>query len=135
MIKIYKKYPIDGFSQGFDLGCSLCSNARSCDSHSSARKHFEQVKQKLQHEIQWGRNQGPFQEPPYPDLVCSPLGVVPNSTPGKFRFIHDLAFPLQYSVNSPIPDEAAKAQYDTIFPAIELVKRFGKKTVLWRRQT
>lgn len=63
-------------------------SSTSCDNHSSARKHFEQVKQTLQHEIQLGRIQESFQEPLFPDLVCSPLGVVPKST----RLIHDLSF-------------------------------------------
>lgn len=121
-----KQYLIDGFSQGFDLGCISCPKSRSCDNHPSTRKHLEHVQQKLQHEIQLGCIQGPFEKPPFPDLVCSPLGVVPKSSPGKFRLIHDLSFPFQDSVNSHIPDESAKVQYDTIQSVLELVKRFGK---------
>lgn len=52
--------------------------------------------------------------------------MIPKSTPGKFRLIHDLSFSASDSVNSHTPDEEAKVQYDTIYSVIELVKKFGQ---------
>jgi hypothetical protein len=46
---------------------------------------------------------GPFLSPPFQNLVCSPLGLIPKNIPGKFRLIHDLSFPKGNSINSHIP--------------------------------
>jgi hypothetical protein len=34
-----------------------------------------------------------FLNPPFQNLVCSSLGLIPKNIPGKFRLIHDLSFP------------------------------------------
>lgn len=121
-----KQYLIDGFSQGFKLGCVTSPEKRLCKNHSSIQKNFDLVQEKLKVELHLGRIEGPFKDLLFPDLVCTPLGLISKSTPGKFRFIHDLLFPASDSVNSHIPDEEAKVQYDTIYSVIELVKKFGQ---------
>lgn len=94
--------------------------------HSSIQTNFDLAQEKLKVELHLGRIEGPFKDLPFPDLVCSPLGLIPKSTPGKFRLIHDFSFPASDSVNSHIPDEEATVQYDTIYSVIELVKQFGQ---------
>ena len=66
--------------------------------HSSACVHSNFVNTKLNHELAMGRVAGPFDSPTPPDLIISPLGVVPKKTPGEYRLIHDLSFPKDNSV-------------------------------------
>ena len=47
----------------------------------------------LDSEIALGRIAGPFFERPFPNLQCSPIGLVPKREPNSFRLIHHLSFP------------------------------------------
>ncbi|CAG0897056.1 unnamed protein product [Cyprideis torosa] len=48
---------------------------------TSAYKHPEVLDKYISEEVAAGRLGGPFLIPPVPNFVCSPLGVVPKSTP------------------------------------------------------
>ena len=61
---------------------------------------------KLKKEMKMGRIAGPFNMPPFKKIRVSPLAVIPKSTPGEYRLIHNLSAPLGKSVNSFIPLEA-----------------------------
>lgn len=53
-----------------------------------------------------GKKAGPFDEPPFPNFVVSPIGCVPKKTPGEIRVIHHLSYPRHgASINSDIVDE------------------------------
>lgn len=77
-----------------------------------------------------GRIAGPYVSPPYPNLVLSPLGMVPKKEPGKFRMIHDLSFPQHKSVNDSIADEQASVSYETLDRVVELVQTVGRHALL-----
>ena len=50
---------------------------------------------------------GPFDVPPLPDFVVSPIGCVPKKVPGKIRVIHHLSYPFKGdSVNASVLAEA-----------------------------
>ena len=53
----------------------------------------------INQECNLGRIAGPFPLLPIPNLVISPLGLIPKAEHGKFRIIHDLSFPKGNSVN------------------------------------
>ncbi|CAJ0926054.1 unnamed protein product, partial [Ranitomeya imitator] len=59
----------------------------------SALLHAEVVSEKLRKEVALGRMAGPFESPPFVDLVVSPLEVVPKKEAGKFRLIQHLSYP------------------------------------------
>ena len=69
---------------------------------------------------------GPFKNIPFDNFICSPLGLVPKSLPGKFRLIHDLSYPKGNSVNLLIPPENSQVKYDDIDVVVKLVKYFGR---------
>ena len=77
-------------------------------------------------ELGKGRIKGPFNTPPLDDFHVSPLKLVPKSTPGKFRLIHNLSFPYdETSVNFNIPKEESTVQYACVQDAIELIQKIG----------
>jgi hypothetical protein len=69
---------------------------------------------------------GPFKNIPFDNFICSPLGLVPKSLPGKFRLIHDLSYPKGNSVNLLIPPENSQVKYDDIDVVVKLIKYFGR---------
>ena len=75
--------------------------------------------------LKLGRIGGPFDRPPFPNFVASPLGVVPKGEVGKYRVIHDLSFPFQDSVNSFIPPEESTVTYQNMDTISQLVLQFG----------
>ena len=87
-----------GFTEGFQLGFSGERVAMETHNLHSARDFPAVLSKKLEKELQLGRIVGPFQDPPLHNLRVSPLGLVPKSTPGKFRLIHHLSWPDQSSV-------------------------------------
>ena len=62
-----------------------------------------------------------------PNLICSPLNLVPKvGNLGKFRLIHNLAFPyIQNSVNANIPDCHAKVSYQKFDVIVQLGLKHG----------
>lgn len=55
--------------------------------------NLEVVNDKIFKELQAGRKQGSFSDPPIPSIKNSPLGIVPKKFQGQFRMIHHLSFP------------------------------------------
>ncbi|XP_066446924.1 uncharacterized protein [Eleutherodactylus coqui] len=86
--------------------------------------------EKLLKEVEFGRMAGPFREPPFGNLLVSPLGLVPKKEPGKFRLIHHLSFPAGDSVNDGITKEQAAVSYASFDRAVYLVRRAGAGAML-----
>ena len=78
----------------------------------------------LQKEISLGRIAGPFQEPPFRDLRCSGLGLVPKDG-DDWRLIFHLSGPalIRSSVND--PDEFT-LHYHSIDDAISILHKFAR---------
>ena len=75
----------------FDIGCfpkKLVSCKRNMP---SAYAHSEIVDNYLKEELGFGSIAGPFKSPPFPNLHINRFGVIPKSTPGKWRLITDLS--------------------------------------------
>lgn len=85
-----------GFTYGFHLGCLNTPSSTPSKNHGSTNKHLEIVLNKIKKEQSYCR----ISKPKYPNLVISPLGVVPKNVQGQFRLIHDLSYPENNSVNS-----------------------------------
>lgn len=117
---------ISGFSQGFKVGfvgdlpgiCGLNLISAPNLSHIVASK--------LQKEVDLGRVSGPCDAAPLPNLVTSPLGLVPKKTPVEFRLIHHLSYPHDHSVNTGIPKEYSTVNYASVDDAVPIIKRLGK---------
>ena len=95
----------------------------------SAYLHREAVEASIAKDIARGRKLGPFSHPPFKNFVGSPMGAFERSTVGKYRVIYDLSWPPHYSINEHI-DIDCSVQYVTIDSAINLVKKYGKGTLM-----
>ena len=73
-----------------------------------------------------GRVAGPLSNPPLDNLIISPLGLVPKSTPGEFRLIIDLSYPPNRSINAGIPSEVCSVQYTSFDAATRMVRDLGQ---------
>lgn len=125
-----RSYLVNGFKNGFSIGCVSTPNAPFSKNHNSALKHSNVIQDHIRKSLSLKRIAGPYSTPPYSPFVSSPLGVVPKSEPGKFRIIHDLSYPKENSVNSNIPKEYSTVQYDTIDLVIQLVQTYGKNCLM-----
>ena len=79
----------------------------------------------LNKEIQLGRMLGPFKEPPFPDLMCLPVGLVPKKDTDEMRMIMHLSYPYGQSINDFIDPEKVSTSYQTFDDAVQLVIKQG----------
>lgn len=121
-----KDYLLRGFNFGFRVHFEGERRVFAPPNLKSALAQPDIVRDKLNKEITAGRIAGPFHNPPFPDMFCSPLGIVPKKNPSEFRLIHHLSFPRGFSVNDFIPSEFSSVSYATINDAISALKRTGK---------
>ena len=106
-----------GFSSGFDPSrVALRSSLRNM---RSATNHPDVIDRYLATEIAKSRVAGPFATPPFPNLHCSPFGVIPKK--GYLAF----ASPTQHSVNDGIPKDPFLLQYISVDNAIKILMVLG----------
>ena len=120
----------DGFTFGFRLGYSGLRTSSTARNFKSVRELQSVLQQKINREITMGRVAGPYTEPPFPNLRCSPIGLVPKQTPGEFRLIHNLSSPLGNSVNEHIDPSLTVVNYTTFDDAVELVLSLGSGALM-----
>ena len=122
----------DGFKNGFRIPYDGPRQDRHSKNHGSAFKDPELIIEKLNEEANLGRVAGPFSEPPIKNLVISPIGLVPKSTPGQFRLIFDLSYPRGASINSNIPKEFSSVCYTHFDEVTKMVRRQGQGSYLFK---
>ena len=120
-----RQFLVNGFSYGFRVG--FVGNRRAFQSPNlkSALEQPQAVRSKLLKELEAGRIRGPFSHPPFPEFICSPLGIVPKKVPSEFRLIQHLSYPCGSSVNDHIPEETSSVRYASISEAITVIKTLG----------
>ena len=69
---------------------------------------------------------GPFKEPPFPDLLCSPVGLVPKKESSELRMIMHLSYPYGGSINDFIDPEKVATKYQSFQDAVKLVVQQGR---------
>ena len=82
-----RKFLLNGFSHGFDLGDNAEIISSSPDNSPSINFSTEQAHAKIIKEVEAGRMAGPFTEPPFDPFHISPIGLRPKKLPGQFRLI------------------------------------------------
>ncbi|MES9881498.1 MAG: reverse transcriptase domain-containing protein [Sedimenticola sp.] len=120
---------VSGFREGFRIPVSYDVLPRMCRNHPSATNQYEIVNTKLKRELESGRVIGPFPAP-LPDLVCSPLALIPKKESGHYRLIHDLSYPKCNSVNMAIDKDYTQVIYDSIDTVIHKVKLKGRHCLM-----
>ena len=125
------EFLVDGFSNGFCIPYFGPRVFRKIDNHHSFKANLGIGRAKIDSELEKGRVSGPFDQPPFKNLVCSPLGLVPKQN-GSYPLIHDLSFPKGkgISINEGIGRDDSVVAYDSIDTVIELVKKFGRGALL-----
>ena len=124
-------YFVNGLRFGFTLGfqpqlCKLKSVTANCP---SAHKHPTVIDNYLAKEINFGRVFGPTDTPVFSNLHISRFGVIPKKQAG-WRFILDLSFPFDHSVNDGIDKDEFSLHYCSIKHAIDLIIKIGKGALM-----
>ncbi|KAJ1214052.1 hypothetical protein NDU88_001680 [Pleurodeles waltl] len=135
---IFKGYPrpverellFRGFSEGFRIPYSGPAVTRGANNLRSAREAPGVVQEKLEKELQLGKVAGPFSQPPLPNFIVSPLGIVPKKEQGKYRMIYHLSYPKGSSVNDYLEAGTCSLGYASFDEAINLVRAAGKGALM-----
>ena len=128
-----RDYIASGFRNGFSIGMPSLSNVpgRNIQLRPKAARNRYVVIEKLNTELAAGRILGPYRCSPMPNAVFSPLYVIPKSTPGKFRLIHDLSKPTGCSVNDNIPDSLKSVQYCSVIQVAQFLQEKTTTDRVW----
>ena len=115
---------VSGFSKGFDIRYHGSYDRR----HTSENLPLNigtktELWNKVTKEVKEGRYAGPFEWPPCPNYIQSPLGLVPKSG-GKTRFIFHLSYDFgkdqsQLSINALTPQELCTVKYNDLEHAVQ----------------
>ena len=115
-----------GIKYGFYLGITKGQTRSAQRNCRSAYLQPSIIDSYIKEELDAGTMAGPFSVPPFGDTHINRFGVIPKSTPGKFRLITDLSFPQGASVNDLVPDSEAEVSYAGIPEAIFMIMKLGR---------
>ena len=116
---------LQGLWNSFDLEYSGPFEPRTPDNLSEADQDPQVIRDKLQKEVQLGHMVGPFAEPPFPDLICSPVGLVLKKESSDLCMIMHLSYPYGGSINNFINLEKAATKYQSFQDTVKLVVQQG----------
>ena len=128
-------YVIEGFTNGFKLGMTHCPDPRPpCQNSREVRRNPHIAQELVDKEVAAGHILGPFDEPPLPNLVYSPINIIPKPGTNKFCLVQDLSHLRQgdQSVNSCIPEENSSVKYKHIEDIIDMALHL--RPGIWSRR-
>ena len=117
---------LNGLLNGFSLEYEGQRAFRAPDNLPSADTKPELIRDRLHKEVKLGHMWGPFKEPPFEHLMCSPVGLVPKKESDEMRMIMHLSFPYGASINDFIDQDKASTQYQQFDDAVRLVRQQGQ---------
>ena len=123
------KFLLNGFTHGFDIGYRGPVTQGQTRNLLSARENIPHVTEAIRKELSRGHTAGPFSQPPFDTLHCSPLGAVPKKD-GTYRIILDLSSPRGSSINEFISSTDFSVRYSSFDDAVQLVSDIGPSCVL-----
>jgi hypothetical protein len=103
---------------------------RVCPNWDSTQKFRAEVSKSIREDILLGRKSGPYDKPPCPNFIASPLGAFVKKHSSKIRIIHDLSWPPNESVNAFIPPHMCSVSYISVDDAIRQVKLRGRGSLM-----
>ena len=121
------KYLLDGYNNGFMLGCTQHPEPREpCQNLHEAIHNPEITQELIDKEVALGHMLGLFEEQMIENMIFSPINIVPKPGTKKCRLINDLAYPYNSeSMNSYIPKENLSVQYHHIDEVINMELTIG----------
>ena len=130
--KEFVRYIMEGLCFGFRLGFDhvrySCVRARG--NMASTRQDSNLVSSYLDEERSLGRVIGPLDIEAFPIVQCSPMGLVPKGSSGKWRLIVDLSSPEGSSVNDGIDPTLCSLEYVTVDVVAKVAVQLGKGAFL-----
>ena len=120
---------IHSLTHGFSIGYTGPRTPLTAPNLRSASEHPHIVDKALQKEVAELRMAGPYPNPPYTNLRCSGLGVVPKKD-GTWRLINHLSAPPGISINDYIDPYDFTLHYRTIDDAISICHNLGKGALM-----
>ena len=120
---------VQSLTDGFNIGYHGPHTPLIAPNLASALQHSQVVNEALKNEVTEKRMAGPFNTPPYNNLRCSGIGVVPKKD-GGWRLINHLSAPKDNSINDFIDPEEFSLQYATIDDAIRLCHTLGRGALM-----
>ena len=120
---------VHSLTDGFNIGYHGPRTPLTAPNLISALQHPAVVDEALKKEVAENRMAGPFNTPPYSNLRCSGVGVVPKKD-GGWRFINHLSAPPDNSINDFIDPTECSLQYATIDDAIRICHSLGQGALM-----
>ena len=117
-------YVVEGLTNGFDIGFRGIGSECRPKHLLSATQYRKRIKLAIEKELERGHTSGPFRNPPFEGLHCSPIGGVLKKD-NSCRLIMDLSQPRGESINECIPKEDFTVRYSQFDEATDLVRQAG----------
>ena len=121
----FADYFVDGIRNGFRLGYNGLQFERMTPNARTARDYPQIVREYVAKEVASKHTIGPFDTPPFPNFVCSSLGVRPKKL-GGVRLIMDLSRPFGESVNDGIAREDYSLNFCSVDDAVAICLKLGR---------
>ena len=126
-----RAYIVEGIRHGFRVGYNFNSTCHHVQGNmKSAGKNPQVIQDYLDTELKEGRIIGPLDPEEYPFIHTNRFGVIPKSTPGKWRLIVDLSSPEGGSVNDGIRDSWCSLSYVSVTDAIRGITLYGRGALM-----
>ena len=121
----FVQYFVEGLRNGFRLGYTGLQFERTTPNARTARDYPQIVRDYVAKEVSSKHTIGPFDKPPFPNFVCSSLGVRPKKL-GGVRLIMDLSRPFNESVNDGISKEDYTLNFCSVDDAVAICLKLGR---------
>ena len=120
------EFLVKGFTDGFSLGYEGPRNIRRLSPNLKLECGTEEdLWDKVMKEVNLNGFAGPFAQPPFPNFIQSPIGLVPKGN-GGVRLIFHLSYPRGgSSVNSETPKSICTVNYNDLDKAIGMCIQEG----------
>ena len=125
-----KAFILQGFSHGFSIGYQGPKLSIELQNHKSTLLYKSHILEKIDYERQLGKIAGPFLGKPFPYFRVNPLGCIPKKDNCGYRMILDLSLPLEFSVNSFIPDSFATVKYESFDTVVNFIINSGRGALI-----
>ena len=123
------KYIVDGLRNGFDIGFRGIFTETRPKNNMSALKNAKGVSEAIAKELSRGHTAGPFPEPPFQKLHCSPIGASIKKDE-TVRLVMDLSQPIGSAINEGISKDEFSANFSHFDDATDMLQRAGRNSYL-----
>ena len=126
-----RSYIVEGIRYGFRVGYNY--KATRCSSKGNMRSALDNpqvIRDYLRTELKEGRIVGPLDPKECLYIHTSRFGVIPKSTPGKWRLIVDMSSPEGGSVNDGIQESWCSLSYATVMDATQGITAYGRGALM-----